>query len=169
MSELASGKADTLTTAYQTALENDKKAADEAAAKDLEQFADYVVGLYKTKDGYQKLIEKLQKSNDPNKAAKIGLARKAMNALEDEVATSSGSGSSYRSSGYSYGGGGYSSGGGYDDSGDTTTPTTTIDPTETMNAYRKANYQNRTSSSSTNNKKNKYPTYYTGTKISYGR
>lgn len=123
LSQLGSEKSEKLLTAQQTALENDYKARKEAEAKDLEQFAGYIDGLYNNVDDYKSLIQKLKASKDPNKATKIGLARKAMNALaekqaEEAAARATSSGGGYRSYG---GGGGYYSGG--SDNDDDTTPT----------------------------------------------
>lgn len=82
--------------------------------KDLERFSGVIEGLYTKKKNYKKLIEKLKKSNDPNKEYKIMLAKRAMNQLQ----SSGGSGGSGGSGRRSYGGSGGSYGGGYDnDSG----------------------------------------------------
>ena len=69
---------------------------------DLQRFSGTIQGLYKTKDGYLKLIEKLKNSSDPNRRYKIALAQQAMNQLEDEEKSSGSSGGSRRSSGRSY-------------------------------------------------------------------
>ena len=144
MSQLDAEKGKELLTAQQTALENDYKARKEAEAKDLEQFAGYIDGLYNNVDDYKSLIQKLKDSKDPNKATKIGLARKAMNALaekqaEEAAARAASSGGGYRS--YGGGGGGYYSGGSDDTTVDdtptvpTTRRTTTADA---MDAYYKS-------------------------------
>lgn len=83
--------------------------------KDLERFSGVIEGLYTKKSSYKKLIEKLKKSNDPNKAYKIMLARRAMNQLNS---SSGGGGGGYGGGRRSYGGGSYGgSYGGNDDGG----------------------------------------------------
>ena len=90
-----------LAQAEATARQNQLTFEREQLDKDLERFSGAIEGLYKSKSGYKKLIEQLQKSNDPNKEYKIMLARRAMNML--------GGGGSGSGGGRSYGGGGYSS------------------------------------------------------------
>lgn len=94
-----------------SAKENQLKWEQEQADKDLERFSGVIEGLYTKKSSYKKLIEKLKNSNDPNKAYKIMLARRAMNQL---TSSSGGGGGGGRRS---YGGGG---GGGYSNVADTT-------------------------------------------------
>lgn len=74
--------------------------------KDLERFSGVIEGLYTKKSSYKKLIEKLKKSSDPNKAYKIMLARRAMNQLQGSGGSGGGGGRGGRSYGSS---GGYSS------------------------------------------------------------
>lgn len=97
-----------LASAEATARQNEITWEREQVDKDLERFSGAIEGLYKKKSSYQALIKKLQESNDPNKAYKIMLARRAMNQLN--TSSSSGGGGGGGSS-RSYGGGGYSSGG----------------------------------------------------------
>ena len=92
-----------LAQAEATARQNQLTFEREQMDKDLERFSGAIEGLYKSKDGYKKLIKQLQASNDPNKEYKIMLARRAMNML-------GGGGSG--GGGRSYGGGGYGSYGG---------------------------------------------------------
>ena len=122
MSQLEAEKGEKLLTAQQTALENDYKARKEAESKDLEQFANTIGKAFKTADEYRSLIKALRASKDPNKNAKINLARAAMNDLAEKEAEEAAARASSRSSGgysRSYGGGGgyYNSGSnsGYDD------------------------------------------------------
>lgn len=84
--------------------------------KDLQRFSGTIQGLYKTKDGYKKLIEKLKASKDPNRQYKIALAQQAMNQLKDEESSGSGGGGGggRRGGGRSYGGSGSGSGSGSD-------------------------------------------------------
>lgn len=97
-----------LNTAYLTQMENQRKWEQEQREKDLQYFANSITGRFKTVGEYQKLINQLSSSSDPNKDYKIALAQQAMNAL----AGTSGSGGGGRG-GYSrsrYGGrGGYGS------------------------------------------------------------
>lgn len=98
-----------------SAKENQLKWEQEQADKDLERFSAAIEGLYTKKSSYKKLIEKLKKSNDPNKAYKIMLARRAMNQLNS---SSGGGGGGYGGGRRSYGGGSYGgSYGGNDDGG----------------------------------------------------
>ena len=90
-----------LAQAEATARQNQLTFEREQLDKDLERFSGAIEGLYKSKDGYKKLIKQLQASNDPNKEYKIMLARRAMNML---------GGGGGGGGGRSYGGGGY---GGY--------------------------------------------------------
>lgn len=90
-----------LAQAEATARQNQLAFEREQMDKDLERFSGAIEGLYKSKDGYKKLIKQLQASNDPNKEYKIMLARRAMNML---------GGGGGGGGGRSYGGGGY---GGY--------------------------------------------------------
>lgn len=86
--------------------------------KELENFANAIDGMYNNPDSYLKLIEKLKKSDDPNKQTKIMLARKALANLRDEIDEKkklSSGGGGY--GGRSYGGGGYGGYGGYGSSG----------------------------------------------------
>ena len=91
-----------LAQAEATARQNQLTFEREQLDKDLERFSGAIEGLYKSKDGYKKLIKQLQASNDPNKEYKIMLARRAMNML-------GGGGSGGGGGGRSYGGGGYGS------------------------------------------------------------
>lgn len=79
-------------------------------SRQLQYFSQAITNQYKTKKGYLDLIEKLKKSNDPQKVAKIMLARQAMNNLEESSGGGGGGGGgggrSYRSGGSSGGGGG---------------------------------------------------------------
>jgi hypothetical protein len=89
-----------LAQAKATAEQNQITFEREQLDKDLERFSGVIEGLYTKKSGYEKLIEQLQKSNDPNKEYKIMLARRAMNQLKG----SGGGGGGGRSYGRSYGG-----------------------------------------------------------------
>ena len=91
-----------------------ERADAEAKAEEqrqLQYFAQAITNQYKTKEGYLKLIDKLKKSNDPQKVAKIMLARQAMNNLQESSSGSGGGGGGSRRRGG--GGGSYS---GYSDS-----------------------------------------------------
>lgn len=91
-----------LAQAKATAEQNQITFEREQLDKDLERFSGAIEGLYTKRSGYEKLIEQLQKSNDPNKEYKIMLARRAMNQLK-------GSGGGGGGGRRSYGGyGGYS-------------------------------------------------------------
>ena len=106
--------AQTLSAAQAAARENQLKWENEQKEKDLQYFSGAIEGLYKSKDGYKKLIEQLKKSNDPNKDVKIMLATRAMNMLGG--GGSGGGGGGRRGYGGGYGGyGGYGGNGGYDD------------------------------------------------------
>lgn len=95
--------AQTLSAASAAAKENQLKWENEQKEKDLQYFSGAIEGLYKSKDGYKKLIEQLKKSNDPNKDVKIMLATRAMNMLGSSGGGGGGGGGRR---GY---GGGYSS------------------------------------------------------------
>ena len=82
---------------------------DNQKKQDVQYFSQAITGAYKTKSGYEKLIEKLKASNDPNKDVKIMLARQAMNQIEDNGSSGSGSSGGRRSGGRR----GYSGGSGY--------------------------------------------------------
>lgn len=100
-----------ISDAQATAQQNQMKWEEEQLDKDLQRFSGAIQGLYKSRDSYKKLIEKLKASNDPNKDVKIMLARQAMNQLEDEGG-SGGGGGRRRGGGRSYGGSGYGYGDG---------------------------------------------------------
>ena len=95
--DLASKKA-----AYLERADSEAKAEEQ---RQLSYFAQAIQGQYKSKKGYEKLIKQLQASDDPQKVAKIMLARQAMNALKGGGGSGGGGGGGSRS----YGGGGYSS------------------------------------------------------------
>ena len=132
-----------------------EKADSEAKAEEarqLQYFAQAITGQYKTKDGYKKLIKKLQESNDPQKVAKIMLARQAMNALKEENSGGGGGGGSSRS----YGG---SSSGSSSGSDNNTTTTWTRDETAYSNAQSiNDKYKNRAAQAKKNNTWSKYGT-----------
>ena len=97
-----------LAQAEATAEQNQINWENEQREKDLQYFSGAIEGLYNNRSDYQKLIQKLQASNDPNKDYKIMLATRAMNNI-----ASSGSGGGGRSyGGYgSYGSSGTSGSG----------------------------------------------------------
>jgi hypothetical protein len=94
-----------LAQARATAEQNQLAFEREQMDKDLERFSGVIEGLYTDKKGYQKLIEQLQASNDPNKDYKIMLATRAMNMLGG---SGGGGGGSRSYGGYGGGYGGYS-------------------------------------------------------------
>ena len=90
-----------------------ERADTEAKAEEqrqLQYFAQAITNQYKSREGYEKLIKQLQASDDPQKVAKIMLARQAMNNLQESSSGGGGGGGGRRSYGRSYGG--YSSGSG---------------------------------------------------------
>lgn len=93
-----------LAQAEATAQQNQIQWERERLEKDLQYFSGAIEGLYKDKSSYQKLIDQLKASKDPNKDYKIMLATRAMNMLS----SSGGGGGGGGSRGYSrsYGGGG---------------------------------------------------------------
>lgn len=100
-----------LATAEATARQNEIAWEKEQIEKDLERFSGVIEGLYKKRSSYEKLIEQLKKSKDPNKKYKIMLARRAMNQLNNSSGGGGGGGG-----GRTYGGyGGY---GGYTNNND---------------------------------------------------
>lgn len=117
--------------------------------KDLEQFASAIKGQYDSKKGYEKLIAQLQKSNDPNKVAKIMLTRQAMNEWVANNEKKSGGGGGGGSRRRSYGGGG---GGGYSNTSVTSEPS---DLSKRMQEYRKKNYTSNATNRGTTTKKKK--------------
>lgn len=150
VADIAANRTNALNTAYMTAKENDLKYKMERREADLANFEKTIVGRYKKKESYKKLIQRLKKSKDPNRKAKIRLAQQAMNQLE-EGGSSGGGGGGGRSYG---GGGGY---GGY--SNDSTT--STYEPTRggsltsggtTAYVNRDTGSTNRTSSKTTSRK-----------------
>ena len=81
-----------------------ERADSEAKAEEQRQlsyFAQAIQGQYKSKKGYEKLIKQLQASDDPQKVAKIMLARQAMNALKGGGGSGGGGGGSRSYGGYS--------------------------------------------------------------------
>ena len=127
---------------------------------EITRFSSSVAQYPSTKAGYaayEQWIKNLEASADPLKDIKVALVRQQMaSQFPDGKPSSGGSGSKRRS------GGSYSSGGG--NNNNAKAKDTSV--TDAMNAYRAANYKNRTSSSSSSNK---YPTYYTGSMVSYKR
>ena len=114
---------------------------------------------------YQQWIANLEASADPLKDIKVALVRQQMaSQFPNGNPSSGGSGGGSKSRGY----GGYSSGGSGGDNNNAKAKDTSV--TDAMNAYRQANYKKRTNSSggSKSNSK-KYPTYYTGSMVSYKR
>ena len=87
-----------------------ERADTEAKAEEqrqLQYFAQAITNQYKSREGYEKLIKQLQASDDPQKVAKIMLARQAMNNLQESSSGGGGGGGSRRSyGGYSSGSGG---------------------------------------------------------------
>lgn len=98
-----------LATAEATARQNQIAWEKEQIEKDLERFSGVIEGLYKKRSSYEKLIEQLKKSKDPNKKYKIMLARRAMNQLSSGGSGGGGGGGGRTYGGY--GGGGYYGGG----------------------------------------------------------
>lgn len=144
---------DDLATKRAAYLEKADSEAKAEEARQLQYFSQAITGQYKTKEGYEKLIKKLQASNDPQKVAKIMLARQAMNALKEESSGGGGGGG-----GRSYGGGGYSGyGSGGNNNGNEDNETTTLDNSKAVALNNK--YKNRAKQQS---KKKVSSSYYTG-------
>ena len=101
-----------LAQAQATAEQNQINWEREQIDKDLQRFSGVIEGLYNNRSDYQKLIDQLKASKDPNKEYKIMLATRAMNQIASSGGGGGGGGGYSRSR--SYGGGGYSSG--YSDS-----------------------------------------------------
>lgn len=76
----------------------DTEAKNEEKAQ-LQYFAQAITNQYKSREGYEKLIKQLQASDDPQKVAKIMLARQAMNNLKESSSGGGGGGGSRRSYG----------------------------------------------------------------------
>lgn len=149
--------------AESTARQNQLNWEKEQLDKDLERFSGVIEGLYGSKKGYKKLIQRLKNSNDPNKAYKIMLARRAMNQLNS---SSGGGGGSYGGGGRrSYGGGGYGGG----DYGDTAVPDVGNTVNNTIGTLQSvANSINKKKATTTNKKKSiKGDTYYVTNRGSY--
>lgn len=135
-----------------TARENQLKWEQEQLDTDLQRFSASITGLYKTEKGYKKLIEKLKKSNDPNKKYKIALARQAMNALKPSGGGGGGGGGSSRRS---YGGyGGYSNDN--NNNNNNKKKTKTLDNSAAVALNNK--YKNRAKQAKKNNTWKKYGT-----------
>lgn len=142
---------DDLATKRAAYLERADSEAKAEEARQLQYFSQAITGQYKTKAGYEKLIKQLQKSNDPQKVAKIMLARQAMNALKESSGGGGGGGG-----GRSYGGyGGYGGGGG-NDNGNDNKKTTTLDNSKAVALNNK--YKNRAAQAKKNNTWKKYGT-----------
>lgn len=100
-----------LTNARTKAQENDIAYQRELDERDVQRFAASITGRFRSIKSYKNLINKLRKSNDPNKNYKIALAQQAMSALQAEKAKSSGGGGGGYGSSYGYGSSSSSSGG----------------------------------------------------------
>lgn len=134
---------------------------------EITRFSSSVAQYPSTKAGYaayQQWIANLEASADPLKDIKVALVRQQMASQFPDGSPSGGGGSGSKSRSY----GGYSSGGSGGDNNNAKAKDTSV--TDAMNAYRQANYKKRTSgSSSSESNSNKYPTYYTGSMVSYKR
>lgn len=129
----------TLNSLYATAQENQQKWEQQQLDNDLTRFASAIKGQFTSKKGYENLIEKLKKSKDPNKTAKIMLTRQAMNEWlekQEEKEKENKKSSGGRSSGRRYrSGGGGGGGGGVDSSANSTPSSSDVNRTN----YTKAN------------------------------
>lgn len=114
LAEIASSRREALNNAYLTAMQNDLTYRKEMREQSLANFKDSIMGRYNTVEQYDKLIERLRQSKNPDRATLIAYAKQARTALQKEQQEQSRSGGGYSGGGRSYGGG-YSSGYGYGD------------------------------------------------------
>lgn len=146
-----------------------ERADSEAKAEELRQlqyFSQAITNQYKNRAGYENLIKQLQASNDPQKVAKIMLARQAMNNLPEEETTSSGGGGG-GGGGYSRSYGGYSSGGSSGGGGGGSTTTSNAQALNDKYRNRAAQGKNpsgmtRSSDGGSSGRKSVSSSYYTG-------
>lgn len=164
-----SAYADTLNSLYATAQQNQQQWEQTQIDNDLTRFASAIKGQFGSQQGYLDLIAQLQKSKDPNKAAKIMLTRQAMNEwLKENPETSSGGGGGGGGGGYSRSYGGYS-GGGYSSSSSGGGGSSSSNAQAINDKYRNRasqgrnpSGQTRSSGSSSSGRKSVSSSYYTG-------